>query len=480
MGSSKSFSKFVGTVQAELEQSCPSIMKGISDISIGFSGENAKGISNPAFKLSPSSMQHAVYASRDSVAQKPYWATPAKSHTSYDIPENVACMVKDSLQASKLAGLSDADAKNKASHLVDTYMSFDSASGKLVFRAVPKGTKDSLLTGTAIPSWNMGLSQKVFKQPFAKSYASDLVSVESFGNAWADVVGVFKETFEGMARVSNVAQGTFEATASDPIVNQTGMILTNIFNIAVDYEIGNEERARAGNAGDFLSGITLADRPRYADMVMNRTADVIRYFGVPEADVIGLVGVNPIVDYAGASFMSILADAGNANKGSTIVQAMYGIIGDFLSGLRYMATSVKINCSTKVFRALTSSLYSDVYNPSSPIKIISDHMLGGFAPIGGASQCAYTITADPMLDDDSPYNTVGAGDDLFIITAPSIGSALEEQTGLVISPEPMERYIVPPMYQRSGFLYTMYKRMGGLITPIKEAVKVYKGVGVQA
>ena len=210
-----------------------------------------------------------------------------------------------------------------------------------MFRALPKGTKDSLVTGTAIPSWNIGYLQKLFKQPYARSFAKNLVSVESFGNAWADVVGVFKETFEGNARVSNAAQSTFEANASDPITNKSGVILSNIFNIAVDYEVGNEETARAGVAGNFLSGQLIADRPRYADMVINRLQDVIRYFGVPEADVIGLTGVNAIVDYTGTSFAAIMAGV-STTKGADIIKAVYAIVGDFLQGMSYMPQSLRL------------------------------------------------------------------------------------------------------------------------------------------
>jgi hypothetical protein len=468
MASTKAFQKVQNLVINELEKTAPNRMRHISDVSIGFSTDNAKGITNPAFKVGPSAMQHAIYASCDSVGVKrPYWANDRKQFTRFDISPSVVQAVQDSIAAGK-----------DPSTVADTYMSFDSETGQLVFKAVPKGTKDALVTGLAIPSWNIGYMQKIFKQPYYKSFAKNLVSVEGFGNQWADVVGVFKETFEGNAR-TNAAQSTFEANASDPISNKSGLIVSNIFNIAVDYEIGNEEQARSGNAGDFLTGQLIADRPKYADMVINRLQDVIRYFGVPEADVIGLTGVNAIDDYSGDSFASIMAGS-STTKGAEIIQALYAIIGDFLQDMSYMPTELKINCSTTVFRALTTTLYSDSFNPASPISIISENMIGGVSPaIDGVKQCKYSITADAMLDADSPYNTVGEGDDLFIITAPSIGSALEDQTGLVISPEPLSRFIVPPMYQRSGYLYTMYTRMGGLITPIKAAVKVYKGIGVQ-
>lgn len=479
MSSSKTFSKFTSLAQRELEQNYPNIMNRVSDISIGFAGDSAKGVTNPAFKLSPASMAVAEFATRDSAPKKDYWANEQRQYFREDVPAELAVAVRDSIVQAKQAGLNEAQARAQASALVDTYMTYDSASNQLVFKATPKGTKDSLLSQTSIPFHNIGYLTKIFKQPYAPSYASNLVSVESFGNAWIDVVGVYKETFEGMARVSNAASSTFEATSSDPVTNQIGAILSQIFNIAVDYEISNEEQNRAGAGGNFMAAAAIADRPRYADMVMNRLKDVIRYFGVPEAGVIGLTGVNAIVDYAGASLSSIVAGA-STTKGADIINVMYDLISDFLLGMRYLPTEVKIHCSTRVFRALTATLYSDGFNPTSPIKILSDNMAGGVAEISGAKQCKWTLTADAMLDEDSPYNTVAAGDDLFIITAPSIGSAFEDQTGLVISPEPLSRYIVPPMYQRSGYLYTMYTRMGGLITPIKSAVKVYKGVGVQA
>ena len=67
--------------------------------------------------------------------------------------------------------------------------------------------------------------------------------------------------------------------------------------------------------------------------------------------------------------------------------------------------------------------------------------------------------------------------DYFVITVPSIKDAMGEQDSLIIHPELLKSYIVPAMWQRQGMLYTMYKRIGGVIAPIEGTVKVIAGFG---
>ena len=118
MASTKAFSKVQNLVIGELEKSAPERMKHISDVSIGFSNDNAKGLTNPAFKLGPSSMQHALFASCDSIGKpKSYWANTQQQFSRFDINPAAAQAVQDSLVAKK--DVLDA---------VDTYMSFDSAT----------------------------------------------------------------------------------------------------------------------------------------------------------------------------------------------------------------------------------------------------------------------------------------------------------------------------------------------------------------
>ena len=51
------------------------------------------------------------------------------------------------------------------------------------------------------------------------------------------------------------------------------------------------------------------------------------------------------------------------------------------------------------------------------------------------------------------------------------------QDSLIIHPEAFEEYVVPALWQRTGILYTMYKRIGGVIAPVEGTVKVITGFG---
>jgi hypothetical protein len=51
------------------------------------------------------------------------------------------------------------------------------------------------------------------------------------------------------------------------------------------------------------------------------------------------------------------------------------------------------------------------------------------------------------------------------------------QDSLIIHPQLLDNYIVPALWQRSGLLYTSYKRVGGVIAPVEGTVKVLRGFG---
>ena len=156
---------------------------------------------------------------------------------------------------------------------------------------------------------------------------------------------------------------------------------------------------------------------------------------------------------------------------------MNNVIGEFLRENFYLPRKLKINCSTYVMKAMLNTTYSDEFNPDSPMQTISGRFDTKNSVGGGLQTCEWTLVADPMLDPETPFNTDTS--DLFIMTVPEADSAMGEQQGLVIAPEPLKQFIVPPMYQRGGFLYTMIKRVGGVLAPIEGTVKVIRGFGYQ-
>lgn len=386
----------------------------------------------------------------------------------------------DSLMKS---GLSEADAHKKVQDSLEPVMGYDAKTKQYVIsaRAPSNIVQDSLLEQTSIPMWNIGWLTKIIRQPFATSHAKNLVSVESFNNPWADVIGLFKESFEGYGKLSNTARGNFKQNNSNPVTNEASQIVDEVFNISVDYESDVMEDIKAKQTGNFVTGQIKADREKYAMMVLDRMQDALIYYGSDEAGIDGLADVTTPVVYTGTPLYDIFTDATETTKGAKIVLAMNKVIGDFLRQNHYMAREVQINVSEYVFQALTQTVYSDQFNPDSPLKILQGNFKGRNELDGGLVQVKYTIVSDTMLNpsvtggEQNPFNP-NAYDYMFI-TVPKIQDAMGEQDSLVIHPELLKSYVVPALWQRTGVLYTMYKRIGGVIAPVEGTVAVYTGFG---
>ena len=392
----------------------------------------------------------------------------------------------DSLMKS---GKTEAEAHKIVQDSLEPVMGFDPATRQYVVSArAPKNSiaganNDSLLEQTSIPMWNIGWLTKILKQPFATSHAKNLVSVESFNNPWADVIGMFKESFEGYGKLSNVARGNFKQNNSNPVTNEASQIVDEVFNISVDYESDIMEDIKAKQSGNFVTGQIKADRERYAMMVLDRMQDALIYFGSDEAGIDGLADVAVVETYQGTPLYDILSDS-STTKGADIVLAMNKIIGDFLRENHYMARKVVINVSEYVFQALTQTVYSDQFNPETPLKILTGNFNVRNQLDGGLVSVAYEIVSDTMLNpsivggEQNPFNPEAM--DYCFITVPTIEDALSGvQDSLIIHPELLKSYVVPALWQRNGLLYTMYKRIGGVIAPVEGTVKVIKGLGYQ-
>ena len=293
----------------------------------------------------------------------------------------------DSLMKS---GMSEAEAHKKVQDSLEPVMGYDTKAQQYVIgvRAPVKDSanKDSLLEQTSIPMWNIGWLTKIIKQPFATSHAKNLVSVESFSNPFADVIGLFKESFEGYGKLSNVARGNFKQNNSNPVTNEASQIVDEVYNISVDYESDVMEDIKAKQAGNFVTGQIKADREKYAMMVLDRMQDALIYFGSDEAGIDGLADVATVEAYTGTPLYDIFTSTTSTTRGSDIVRAMNKVIGDFLRENHYMARKVVINVSEYVFQALTQTVYSDVYNPASPLQILQGNFKGRNELDGGLVQ----------------------------------------------------------------------------------------------
>lgn len=397
------------------------------------------------------------------------------------ISDSTKAYIDRSMDSYIKSGMDGATAKRKVQDSLIPMMGYDPVKKQYIMTAVAPSADgkvhDSLLEQTSIPMWNIGWLTRIIKQPFATSHAKNLVSVESFGNAWADVIGLFKESFEGYGKLSTTAKGNVKQNNSNPVTNEASQIVDEVFNISVEYESDVMEDIKAKQTGNFVTGQIKADREKYAMMVLDRMQDALIYYGSKEAGIDGLIDVATVEVYTGTPLYDILMGA-STTAGSDIVKAMNRLISNFLRENHYMAQELKINVSEYVFQALTQTVYSDVYNPDSPLKILSGNFKGRNELDGGLVQCKYTIVSDTMCNPNTPFNP--SNYDMCFMTVPKITDALTgTQDSLIIHPELLKSYMVPALWQRTGLLYTMYKRIGGVIAPIQGTVKVVQGLGIQ-
>lgn len=400
-----------------------------------------------------------------------------------EIPDATKAYIDAQMDSLMKSGLSEADAHKKVQNSLESTLGFDAKTGQYVVgaRAPNAVVTDSLLEKTSVPMWNVGWLTKIIRQPFATSHAKNLVSVESFSNAWADVIGVFKESFEGFGKLSNVARGNFKQNNSNPVTNEASQIVDEVYNLSVDYESDVMEDIKARQAGNFVTGQIKADREKYATMVLDRMQDALIYYGSEEAGIDGLADVTTVEVYNGEPLYDIFNSATSTTRGSDIVKAMNKVIGDFLRENHYMAREVQINVSEYVFQALTQTVYSDQFNPASPIQILQGNFKGRNELDGGLVQVKYTIVSDTMLNpsinggEQNPFNPEQS--DYMFITVPTIEDAMGTQNSIVIHPELLKSFVVPALWQRTGMLYTMYRRIGSVISPVEGTVKVIKGFG---
>ena len=472
----KSYPKLKASMENDILGRFPTIAKHINAINID------SAILSP---LSGDIKSAGIYANIDSnVCTKEALprGTIAKSSIRTELSDATKAYIDSQMDSLMQKGYSEADAKKKVQDSLEPTFGYDAKAHQYVVSAVAPnanvvGNKDSLLQQTSIPMWNIGWLTKIIKQPFATSHAKNLVSVESFGNAWADVIGLFKESFEGYGKLSSVARGNVKQNNSNPVTNEASQIVDEVFNLSVDYESDVMEDIKARQAGNFVTNQIKADREKYAMMVLDRMQDALIYYGSREAGIDGLVDVADVEIYTGTPIYDIL-NSNSATKGAEIVLAMNKIIGDFLRDNHYMPREVKINCSEYAFQALTQTVYSDNFNPSSPLKVLQGNFKGQSELDGGLIQAKYTITSDTMCNPNTPFNP--SNYDMMFITVPKIEDALSGvQDSLVIHPELLKSYIVPALWQRTGLLYTIYKRVSGVIAPVEGTVKVIEGFGYQ-
>lgn len=486
VNSSKPFGSFGEKAEAYLASNYPNMVDStIRNIHIGRNRDAAAG-DRSGYRITGSAAQAG-----GNYLEVPDKMLPMSSIQNREIAgaSSFQTRVSDSVkqhivqERNRLAGLGitgdDADKRVKDS--LETFGHYDAATGKYIAEPMVRRTLDAVMPSMAMPFWNVSYTNRVFKQPMVQGLARNLVDVVGVPNIWSDVLVMFAESFEGMARISGVARSNGEHNDSAPVRNRFGQLVSEFVNIVVDYEAGYHESIVNGQGGNFLTSMGITDRDKYGRLMLEQLKNALWLFGAPEAGFEGLSQLATTDLYTGTPAETIWSGA-SATKGAEIVESLITMIGNMQEALSFLPTSVRINVSPTLYKALKWSMQSRVYNPSNPMSVIASgfkdsEILQANGAGFGKGIDNFTLVSDPFCMPNTPWNPNAS--DLMFITFPTVKSAMEDMDSLIVAPVPIENFVLPNYPQRDGLQRTMMSRMGSLIAPVAGTVKIVRGYGIQ-
>jgi hypothetical protein len=415
------------------------------------------------------------------------------------VDSSVAAVANERLQKLLDQGVELKEAQRRVSDSITKAGYFDKKSGKYVIEPMIRNVNDSVLANIAAIPWNISTINKVYKKPYFSGYADRLVSKIGAPNIWADHVRIFTASYEGAARMSNVARGTQEFNTSIAAKRKVGTMMTDIVNLVIDYETQSPNELLVGSQeGNWLPGATFGDMDRFADLMLNVLWHSLVYFGDTESGFEGLLQIanrdGTVDQYDGITADYIWQHDGatsttdvNTTAGADLLLMFNHFIADRVEEAFFLPTSIKINCSPILYKVLSYSMLSKVYNQTSPLSIINSAFQSGNKIIGtlatkslNGTYQSFELCPDPMLMPGTPFNPNTF--DLMYMTFPSMQSELEVEDNLndlVMLPTLIERMVLPsaPGY-RDGTVRTELKRFGSIIAPVEKTVHILQGMGI--
>jgi len=389
-------------------------------------------------------------------------------------------------------GMDIKEAQKRVSDGISRYGYFDNKTGQFVIERIQKRVNDSILQGMTTPHWDIAVIQKIFRQPFLRGYADGMVNKVGLPNVWADLVQIFTETFEGYARVSNVAKTMTTFNTSIAAKNRTGTMLSEVINLVIDYESPQvQEQAIGAMPGNWLTNATIGSRDAYANLMLEQLMNVLYYFGHDETGFEGLYQIalrdGTIEQYQekpAAELWDEEADGSNSTVGADLLVKLSHFIANKMEELNFLPVECKVRCSPILYKVLKFSQLSRVFNQNNPLSVINTIYESGNKLVGTLVNKSgdglwksFEIVADPMLMPNTPFNTNPW--DLMFMTFPSLQSELDGgMTDMIIAPVPIDKMILPsaPGY-RDGVVRTALKRIGSLLVPVENVVHVIEGMG---
>lgn len=332
-----------------------------------------------------------------------------------------------------------------------------------------KFTKDSLLGGQQFAPWNVSYFKKVFKEPLSYTHAFDMVKREAGSNPWAEVMSLLLEQYAGWGTIEKSGSMQNQMTNDVNVIN--GMMSSPVINMFVTYTITQAEKERGSNPFGESSIVT---KQRYANYVMNMLKAYLIYYGNDETGTKGLLGVNPITTWGEDTLVDIKNDAANEAKGYTAFAALAEIVNNFLTRADNKFDKVKIAMSPEAYNLLTSMPYSNVYNPTTAMKIFAENYLSGKGKDGQTPTVEFV--SDPLLKANSVFNPTAS--DYLVITAPEVGAGPDDtKQPLVLFGNPLDQYVFPAVPGMYNTQFKTMSRAAGIFAPVPEAVQVISGFG---
>lgn len=337
------------------------------------------------------------------------------------------------------------------------------------------GDSGELIGLQTISPWNASFFPEIYRQPLLYSHARDLVKRKTSTNPWAETQALLLAAYSGWGAIAG--SGTVGANLSRNVNVQSGMMINPIINIKVFFNFTVEEMQRAeGTTGSPFAGSLMVEKQRYAQYVIDMITDYLTYFGNAETKTPGLFDVNGKTTWAGKSLAEIAKDTSNAAKGNAMYKALSDVIADFMGESQNKFDIVRVAMAPQAYNLLTSTPYSDVYNPKATLAIFADNFEAGVTKSGSKPKIEFY--SDPFLSAKNDFNKTGL--DHLVITAPEVGAgADDEKQDILLLGVPLENFVYPVYPNSYDQQHAVLRRYSGVFAPVEKAVKVYAGFGVK-
>lgn len=406
----------------------------------------------------------------------------------YGVPASAVqnpLFVGDSAMVGKAVGLTsemEALYKKNAS-AVNIRPVYDAATGKYNLCFARSGVKTSftgdsgeLIGMQAISPWNASFFPELYRQPLLYSHARELVKRKTGTNPWAETQALQLAAYSGWAQLGSA--GTVAANLKKNVNVQSGMMVSQIINIKIYFNFTVEEMQRAeGGNGSPFAGSLMAEKQRYAQYVLDMITDYLTYFGNAETGTFGLFDVNGIDTWGGTSLADIAADTSNTAKGSTMYQALAKAIRDFMDNSYNKFDIVRVAMAPQAYNLLAATPYSDVYNPKSVLAVFAENFEAGVTKSGSKPKIEFF--SDPLLAAETVFNNTKL--DRLVITAPEVGAGpQDEKQDILLAGIPLENFTYPVYPNSYDQQHAVLRRYAGIFAPVRQAVKVYSGFGIDS